>query len=229
MATEIYESGTTTLVDGTEIYLTPLKIKYLREFMKEFEGVKSAKDDAEAISALAQCARVCMKQFYPSIKTIEDLEDNLNLPAIYRVLDIGAGIKIDGEDEEEPVKDQAVDSGSTWETLDLATLESEVFLLGIWKDFEELESSISMPELTAILNVKRDLDYQEKKFMAGIQGVDLDKESGSQDLWEQKKAKFFSGGATSDSNDVVALQGANAAQAGFGIGMGLGYEKLIEN
>jgi hypothetical protein len=137
--------------------------------------------------------------------------------------------QLDGDDEEEPVKDQAVDSGSTWETLDLATLEAEVFLLGIWKDFEELESSISMPELTSILNVKRDLDYQEKKFMAGIQGVDLDKESGSQDLWEQKKAKFFSGGATSNSNDVVALQGANAAQAGFGIGMGLGYEKLVEN
>jgi hypothetical protein len=229
MATEIYETGTTTLVDGTEIYLTPLKIKYLREFMKEFENVKLAKDDAEAISALAQCARVCMKQFYPSIKTIEDLEDNLNLPAIYRVLDIAAGIKIDGDDEEEPVKDQAVDSGSSWNTLDLATLETEVFLLGIWKDFEELESSISMPELTSILNVKRDLDYQEKKFMAGIQGVDLDKESGSQDLWEQKKAKFFSGGATSDANDVVALQGPNAANAGFGIGMGLGYEKLVEN
>ena len=229
MATEIYETGTTTLVDGTEIYLTPLKIKYLREFMKEFENVKLAKDDAEAISALAQCARVCMKQFYPSIKTIEDLEDNLNLPAIYKVLDTAAGIKIDGENEEEPVKDQAVDSGSTWDTLDLATLEAEVFLLGIWKDFEELESSISMPELTSILNAKRDLDYQEKKFMAGIQGVDLDKESGSQDLWEQKKAKFFSGGATSDSNDVIALQGRNAANAGFGIGLGLGYEKLVEN
>jgi len=229
MATEIYETGTTTLVDGTEIYLTPLKIKYLREFMKEFENVKLAKDDAEAISALAQCARVCMKQFYPSIKTIEDLEDNLNLPAIYKVLDIAAGINVNGDDKEETVKDQAVDSGSTWDTLDLATLETEIFLLGIWKDFEELESSISMPELTSILNVKRDLDYQEKKFMAGIQGVDLDKESGSQDLWEQKKAKFFSGGATSDSNDVIALQGRNAANAGFGIGLGLGYEKLVEN
>jgi hypothetical protein len=194
--------------------------------MKEFENVKLAKDDAEAISALAQCARVCMKQFYPSIKTIEELEDNLNLPAIYRVLDIAAGIKIDGDDEEELVKDQAVDSGSTWETLDLAILEAEVFLLGIWKDFEELESSLSMPELTSILNIKRDLDYQEKKFFAGIQGVDLDKDNNSQDLWEQKKAKFFSGGATVNGNDVVALQGANAAKAGFGIGMGLDYESL---
>jgi translation initiation factor 1 (eIF-1/SUI1) len=83
-----------------------------------------------------------------------------------------------------------------------------------------------MPELTSILNIKRDLDYQEKKFFAGIQGVDLDKDNNSQDLWEQKKAKFFSGGATVNGNDVVALQGANAAKAGFGIGMGLDYESL---
>jgi hypothetical protein len=226
MATEIYETGSITLVDGTEVYLTPLKIKYLREFMVAFESVKESKSEIEAISALAECARVCMKQYYPLIKTIEDLEDSLSLPAIYSVLDIAAGIKIDDENEEENVKDQAVESGSTWETLDLAKLESEVFLLGIWKDFEELESSLSMPELTSILNIKRDLDYQEKKFFAGIQGVDLDKESGSQDLWEQKKAKFFSGGATANSNDVVALQGANAAKAGFGIGMGLDYESL---
>ena len=226
MATEIYETGSITLVDGTEVYLTPLKIKYLREFMAAFEGVKESKSEMEAISALAECARVCMKQYYPLIKTIEDLEDSLSLPAIYSVLDIAAGIKIDGESEEENVKDQAVESGSTWETLDLAKLESEVFLLGIWKDFEELESSLSMPELTSILNIKRDLDYQEKKFFAGIQGVDIDKENGSQDLWEQKKAKFFSGGATANGNDVVALQGANAAKAGFGIGMGLDYESL---
>jgi hypothetical protein len=36
----------------------------------------------------------------------------------------------------------------------------------------------------------------------------------------------FSGGATDDSNDVLALQGQNARKAGFGIGMGLAYEDL---
>ena len=234
MATEIYESATVELIDGTELYITPLKLKHLREFMKVFQNVKVAKNDIEAISALAECARVCMKQFYPSIKTIDDLEDNVDLPTIYKILDISAGIKIDGsdEEEEESVKDQAVESGSTWEDLDLAKLESEVFLLGIWKDFEELESSISMPELVSILNIKRDLDYEEKRFFAGIQGVDLDKENGGksgQDIWEEKKAKFFSGGATGDPNDIVSYQGPNAAKAGFGIGMGLGYEKLVEN
>jgi hypothetical protein len=38
------------------------------------------------------------------------------------------------------------------------------------------------------------------------------------------KARVFSGGATSDSNDVLSLQGQNARKAGFGIGMGLDYE-----
>jgi hypothetical protein len=232
MATTIYESGTVHLIDGTELYITPLKLKYLREFMKAFEQVKTAVGDEAAISALAECARVCMKQFYPSIKTIEDLEDSVDLPTIYKILDISADIKINEDKEEETVKEQAVESGSTWDDLDLAKLESEVFLLGIWKDFEELERSISMPELISILNIKRDLDYEEKRFFAGIQGVDLDKQNGSrsgQDIWEEKKAKFFSGGLTGDPNDIVSYQGANAAQAGFGIGMGLGYENLVEN
>jgi hypothetical protein len=30
----------------------------------------------------------------------------------------------------------------------------------------------------------------------------------------------------SDSKDIVALQGINAQKAGFGIGMGLEYEKI---
>ena len=42
------------------------------------------------------------------------------------------------------------------------------------------------------------------------------------------KAKHFSGGRTTDANDVVALQGANASKAGFGIGMGLGYQDLTK-
>ena len=42
------------------------------------------------------------------------------------------------------------------------------------------------------------------------------------------KARVFSRGQTSDGNDVLALQGANAQKAGFGIGMGLEYEDLTK-
>lgn len=225
MATEIYKTKTVKTVDGTKIYLTPLKIKYLRQFMTAFQDLGNAKNDLEAISVLTNCAAICMQQYYPSIETQEELEDMFDMNAVYDILEIAADIKI-REDKEETIKEQAQEGGQTWEDLDLVKLESEVFLLGIWKDFEDLETSLSMPELIEILNRKRDLDYEEKRFLAGIQGVDLEKESGAQDLWEQKKAKFFSGGATADSNDVVALQGPNAAKAGFGIGMGLDYARI---
>lgn len=227
MATTIYESGFIELIDGNIIYITPLKIKFLRQFMEKFEDVKKAKGDEDSIAALAECARVAMQQYWPSIKTIEDLEDNVDLPTIYKILDIAAGIKVNSKSRE-PVKDQATESGSTWEKLDLAGLESEVFLLGIWKDYEELESSLSMPEILATLNSKRDLDYQEKKFLAAIQGVDLDKQSGKKNEWEEMKARVFSKGQASNASDVVALQGANAQKAGFGIGMGLSYQDLTK-
>ena len=223
MATKIYDTKKISLVDDRVVVVSPLKIKYLREFLETFEKIKEAKTDDESISILAQCALIAMQQYCPSIKTIDDLEDSLDLPTIYDIIDVAAGIKIN-QKSEDTVKDQAVDSGSSWDTLDLAKLEAEVFLIGIWKEYDQLESSISMQELTATLKIKRELDYSDKKFAAAMQGVDLDKNSGSGNEWEDMKAKVFSKGATGDGNDILALQGSNAEKAGFGIGMGLDYE-----
>ena len=232
MATRIYKSDTITLMDGEKIEIYPLKIKYLREFMEAFHLIKESKNDLESISYLSECARIAMQQYKPEIaKTIEDLEDNVDLPTIYKIINIGGGISVSGEIDE-PVKEQALkkeSAGSGWEDLDLAKLESEIFLLGIWKDYQELEANLSMPELVATIGSIRELDYQEKKFLAAIQGVDLDGETNKdrgQKEWEDMKARVFSGGQTSDSNDVLSLQGVNAQKAGFGIGMGLDYEDL---
>jgi hypothetical protein len=233
MATRIYKSDTITLMDGEKIEIYPLKIKYLREFMEAFHLIKDAKNDLESISYLSECARIAMKQYKPEIsKTLEDLEDNVDLPTIYKIINIGGGISVNGE-ADEPVKEQALKNdtpGSGWDELDLAKLESEIFLLGIWKDYQELELNMSMPELVTTIGSIRELDYQEKKFLAAIQGVDLDGETNKdkgQKEWEDMKARVFSKGQTSDSNDVLSLQGANAQKAGFGIGMGLDYENLM--
>ena len=231
MATTIYKSDIVYLFDGTELEIIPLKIKYLREFMLTFNNIKNTKNDDDAIGILIECVRICMKQYYPKISgTVKNVEDSIDMPTVYKVLDAAAGIKINKKSEE-PVKDQAVGSGQTWETLDLAKLEAEVFLLGIWKDYQELETSLSMPELMATLEVIRELDYTEKKFLAAIQGVDLDKESNKdkgQREWEDMKARVFSKVKTVDGNDILALQGPNAQKAGFGIGMGLDYEDLTK-
>ena len=231
MATTIYKTKNIFLFDGTEIETMPLKIKYLREFVDAFDKIRYTKDDDEAMLVLLECTRIAMKQYYPIIsKTVEDVENNIDLPTMHEILEIAGNIKVAPESDED-VKTQAQkgDPGPTWEDFDLAKIESEVFLLGIWKDYNELEESLSLAEIMAILSSKRELDYQEKKFFAAIQGVDIEDSNDSdrgQQEWENLKARVFSGGATSDSKDILALQGQNARSAGFGIGMGLDYEDL---
>lgn len=228
MATKIYDSGYITLIDGTKLYITPLKIKYLRQFMDTFEFVKLSRDNEEANKMLSLCALVCMQQYSPNIKTIDHLEDSLDMENLYLLLDYSAGIKLNKTDDDK-VEETSSSSGQTWDKIDLASLESEAFLLGIWKDYEDLEASMSMPELMATLTHKRDSDYQDKKFLAAIQGVDLDKQSGrakEPDAWEKLKARVFSKGKTDNPRDILALQGQNAINAGFGIGMGLTHEVI---
>ena len=213
-------------MDGSEIYVTPLKIKYLRRFMEDFEDVKNAETDFDAIYRILKCIFGMMKQFKPEVVTIDQLEELVDLPTMYDIMDIAAGIKMSRQEEDVSVSSQAKSSESSWDTLDLAKLEAEAFLLGIWKDFEDLETSLSMPELTSVLSSKRAEDYEQKKFLAAIQGVDIEKNQKSSDPWEEMKARVFSGGKATDGNDILAFQGATAAKAGFGIGMGLGYEDL---
>lgn len=82
-----------------------------------------------------------------------------------------------------------------------------------------------MPELLAILEAKQTEDYENKKFAAALKGVDLDNSAQAEpDAWEKLKARVNSGGATSDPNDIISLQGQAAVNVGFGIGMGLEYE-----
>jgi hypothetical protein len=71
-----------------------------------------------------------------------------------------------------------------------------------------------MPELTATLTAIRERENNHNKFLAAIQGIDLDGESQEtkgQKEWEDLKA---------------SLQGINASQAGFGIGAGLSYNNV---
>lgn len=231
MPTKIYSIDEVELVDGTVIEVSPLKIKYMRQFMEVFDTIKEAKTDEESIAVLSECVRIAMKQYYPVIKTIEDLEDSVDLPTIYKIIDVCAGVKIKkSEETNEPLPQTAQSkSENSWEKLDLVKLESELFLLGIWKNYDELESNISMPEMMAILESRRELDYNEKKFLAAMQGVDLDEANGTkdEDPWEAMKARVaaqVSGIGNGDPNDITSLQGQKAQQYGFGIGMGLDYE-----
>lgn len=85
-----------------------------------------------------------------------------------------------------------------------------------------------MPELTITLNALRDVEHRKNKFLGAIQGIDIDEgsENNDQSSFEDIKARVFSGGQAKDSSDILSLQGINAQQAGFGIGLGLEYSNL---
>jgi hypothetical protein len=89
-----------------------------------------------------------------------------------------------------------------------------------------------MPEITAILGASREKEFNHNKFLAAMQGINLE-EPGEKPgtTFDDIKARVFSGGQAKDASDIVSLQGVNAQQAGFGIGLGLEYTdaKSLEN
>jgi hypothetical protein len=52
-------------------------------------------------------------------------------------------------------------------------LLGEVFLLGNWKNYEELEESLSMPELIQTFKAMQKTEEEKRKFLASLQGVNL--------------------------------------------------------
>jgi hypothetical protein len=225
MAKEVYRTGHVEDINGNVIKVYPLKIKYMRDFMDKFILVSQTADQEEALDLVVDCVFTAMKQFAPNVYlNREEIANSFDLKTLYKILEFAAEIKT----SESKIDNQDSQEGSTWEDIDLPTLEAEAFLTGIWKNFEELEESISMPELTLLLSTKRDLEYQQKKFDAAMQGVNLDEESGKSNAWEDMKARVFSGGKATDANDIVSFQGPKAQKAGFGIGMGLDYENLTK-
>ena len=77
--------------------------------------------------------------------------------------------------------------------------------MGCWKNYDELEDSLSIEELLATIGAIRERDNNQRKFDAAMQGIDLEEES-------------------KPAADITTLSGGAATRAGFGIGVGLGYE-----
>jgi hypothetical protein len=81
-------------------------------------------------------------------------------------------------------------------------------LLGHWKNFDELESNLSLEELMATLESLRGREDRERKFLAAINGVDLEEEVKS-------------------SGDVSELMNSNiASKEGFGHNEGLAFMQM---
>lgn len=97
MATSIYETVEVEFIDGTKIQMRPLKISLLRDFMKEFQKIgdeKIAEDNIKSMDLLLDCAVIAMRQYNPDLATKEQLEEIVDLPTIYKIIEVAAGIKL---------------------------------------------------------------------------------------------------------------------------------------
>ena len=81
-------------------------------------------------------------------------------------------------------------------------------MLGRWKNYDELESDLSLEELMATINSMRDREKRERVFIAAINGIDLGENSAEPD------------------SDIIDNVGHVAQKEGFGIGEGLGFMQM---
>ena len=81
-----------------------------------------------------------------------------------------------------------------------------------------------MPELIQTLKAIKKSELEERKFLASLQGKDFGEEQDEQGkTFEDIRRKAL--GINASADDIVSLQGEFATEAGFGLGMGLGYSK----
>lgn len=82
-----------------------------------------------------------------------------------------------------------------------------------------------MPELIQTLKAFKKKEHEDRKFLASLKGIKMEDEE------EEKEGPSFEDiqrralGINASGDDVLSLQGGLAQNAGFGIGMGLGYSK----
>ena len=95
MSTTTYEAQTLTLMDGTEIAVRPLKISLLRLFTKKFEGVAKVQEDNEkSMDVLHECVAIAMQQYKPELADVTKLEEILDLPTVYKIIEAASGVSI---------------------------------------------------------------------------------------------------------------------------------------
>jgi len=104
-----------------------------------------------------------------------------------------------------------------------------VFFTGAWKNYDELEESISLVELIALYEHILDRRREDFKMQAALAGVDLEKtRQDSTFLDLQKRAALKAQGKNPDSNDIADIGGKLAEQEGFGVNVEGGLAYAVE-
>lgn len=116
MAKKVYDTEEISLQDDTEVVLKPLAIGRLRRFMDAWEKFSEVENDDEGFNVFINCAGIALEENFKgkfdSLKASKDeqesgevlsgeykeyLEEVLDLATIYKILDVGGGVKLSNE------------------------------------------------------------------------------------------------------------------------------------
>lgn len=84
-------------------------------------------------------------------------------------------------------------------------------LLGNWRNFDELESNLSYPELEAMVKSLREREQRNNHFLAALQGIDMNKGKTVDDPVERIKRKVRAKAAGVDEETMRFRENANTA------------------
>jgi hypothetical protein len=92
--------------------------------------------------------------------------------------------------------------------------------VGAWKSFDELEENMSLPEIMASVEELYDADWLDKRFLAGLNGIDLDDNRdpntpSEQEVLERIVARANAVLSGADPDDTVAVSRQKFAQIGI--------------
>lgn len=82
-----------------------------------------------------------------------------------------------------------------------------------------------MPELIQTLKSISKKESEQRKFTASLKGINLEDEKEQENSSSFDEVRKRALGIKASDSDIVSLQGQLAQEAGFGIGVGLGYVK----
>lgn len=86
---------------------------------------------------------------------------------------------------------------------------------GAWKNFEEIEENLSIPELEAILAAFRDQERRRFKLQAALKGIDIDKEEQDSDSKFEEVKRRVEAKLTGKTEEQVEFENIGISVGSF--------------
>ena len=130
MANTVYDTKEIQLQDGKEVELKPLPLGLLKKLMKAWQEVANSETEDDIFDVYVNCSGICLSKSFKDDfeKTLEvdsdgvfhvaddyreHLEDILDMPTIYEILDVCGGLKLNDPKLAEAVEEAVQDSLGT--------------------------------------------------------------------------------------------------------------------